>query len=157
VTRFIGSRWVGLWLAPLLGPHECGHYELFRHPLTPQPVSTERTRIVGELELSQAAQQWVNVVLIWVGFGTLAGLLAKSLIPGREPSGAVPTVLIGVVGSVVGPLLLCHVLEPVDFNPISPLGFLASVGGAVAALLVYRLLVGLVFVEEEEDEQEQRS
>ena len=106
---------------------------------------------MGELQLSQAAQQWVNLILIWVGFGTLCGLLAKSLIPGREPAGAVGTVLIGIVGSVVGPLLLCHFLEWKDFNPISPLGFLASVGGALIALVGYRLLVGLVFVEEEEE------
>ena len=105
---------------------------------------------MGELELSQGAQQWVNVVLIWVGFGTLAGLLAKSLIPGREPSGAVGTVLIGIVGSVAGPLLLCHFLKWKDFNPISPLGFLATIGGAVVCLLAYRLVVGMVFVEEDE-------
>ena len=59
--------------------------------------SVERAPIVGELELSQTAQHWVNVTLIWVGFGTLAGLLARLLIPGREPSGAVGTVLIGIV------------------------------------------------------------
>ena len=34
-----------------------------------------------ELELSPAAQQWVNVVLIWVGFGTLSGLLAMLVLP----------------------------------------------------------------------------
>jgi uncharacterized membrane protein YeaQ/YmgE (transglycosylase-associated protein family) len=106
---------------------------------------------VGEIELSQAAQQWVNVTLIWVGFGTLAGLLAKALIPGREPSGAVGTVLIGIVGSVVGPLVLCSLLHRTNFNPISPLGFLASVGGALASLFAYRLLAGLAFVEHEED------
>jgi len=105
---------------------------------------------VGELELSQTAQQWVNLILLWVGFGTLAGLLAKSLIPGRE-SGAVVTVLIGIVGSVVGPLLLCHFFQWKDFNPISPLGFLATVGGALVCLLAYRLLAGMVFVEEDED------
>jgi uncharacterized membrane protein YeaQ/YmgE (transglycosylase-associated protein family) len=119
--------------------------------LAARPAGAGGTRIVGELELSHAAQQWVNVVLIWVGFGTLAGLLAKSLIPGREPSSAVGTVLIGIVGSVVGPLLLCHFLKWNDFNPISPLGFLATVGGAVVSLFAYRLLVGLVFVEEEEE------
>jgi uncharacterized membrane protein YeaQ/YmgE (transglycosylase-associated protein family) len=101
--------------------------------------------------MSPAAQQWVNVVLIWVGFGTLAGLLARALIPGREPSGAVGTVLIGVVGSVVGPLVLCHFLHPQDFNPISPLGFLATVGGALIALMAYRLLVGLLVAREEEE------
>ena len=49
-----------------------------------------------DFELSNVAQQWINVTLIWVGFGTLAGLLARTLLPGREPQGAVGTVVIGI-------------------------------------------------------------
>ncbi len=104
-----------------------------------------------ELELSETAQQWVNVTLIWVGFGALAGLAAKSLIPGREPSGALGTLVVGIVGSVVGPLSLCILLKRQAFNPISPLGFLAAVGGALVLLIVYRLLMALVFAEQKKD------
>jgi uncharacterized membrane protein YeaQ/YmgE (transglycosylase-associated protein family) len=119
--------------------------------LKPPFRTRERTRILAELALSQVAQHWVNVILLWVGFGTLAGLLARSLIPGREPSGAVGTVLIGIVGSAVGPLLLCHLLKRGDFNPISPLGFLAAVGGALAALFAYRLVAAVAFPVRTED------
>ena len=42
---------------------------------------------MAELELSELAQQWVNLVLIWVGFGALVGLLARALLPGQEPKG----------------------------------------------------------------------
>lgn len=107
-----------------------------------------------ELELSQTAQQWVNVVLIWVGFGILVGLLTKALIPGREPAGAVGTLLIGVLGSVLGPLVLCYLMRWQDFNPISPIGFLAAVGGALLSLLVYRLAAAFLFLEQNEDEGE---
>jgi uncharacterized membrane protein YeaQ/YmgE (transglycosylase-associated protein family) len=93
---------------------------------------------VGDFEFSQAAQQWVNVVLIWIGFGTLAGLAARILVPGREP-GMVGTILIGVLGSTLGPLTLISALRRSQFNPISPLGFLASIGGAVVLLLVFRI------------------
>jgi uncharacterized membrane protein YeaQ/YmgE (transglycosylase-associated protein family) len=106
---------------------------------------------VAELQLSETAQHWVNVTLIWLGFGTLAGLLARSLMPGREPGGVVSTVLIGVIGSVVGPLALCHFLKLSNFNPISPLGFLAAVGGAFAALIVYRVLLSLASIEGKKD------
>lgn len=125
-----------------------------RGALATPDAGTERTRIVGELGLSQVAQQWVNVTLIWIGFGTLAGLLARSLIPGREPAGAVGTVMIGIVGSVVGPLALCYLLKREDFNPIGPLGFLAAVGGALTCLLLYRVLVTLIPVEPREDLEE---
>jgi uncharacterized membrane protein YeaQ/YmgE (transglycosylase-associated protein family) len=107
---------------------------------------------VAELELSQTAQHWVNVTLIWVGFGTLAGLLAKGLLPGREPSGAVGTLVVGVIGSVVGPLSLCCLLERDDFNPISPLGFLAAIAGAVVLLVVYRVAVVLMAARDRENE-----
>ena len=109
---------------------------------------------MGELGLSQAAQQWVNVILLWVGFGTLAGLLARSLIPGREPAGALGTVMIGIVGSVVGPLALCYLLKREDFNPIGPLGFLAAVGGAVVCLFLYRGVATLMPAPPQEDLEE---
>ena len=109
---------------------------------------------MGELGLSQTAQQWVNVTLLWVGFGTLAGLLARSLIPGRTPGGALGTVMIGIVGSVVGPLALCHFLKPKNFNPIGPLGFLAAVGGAAVCLLLFRGVAMVVPVAPREELQE---
>jgi uncharacterized membrane protein YeaQ/YmgE (transglycosylase-associated protein family) len=106
---------------------------------------------VAQFELSETAQHWVNVALIWIGFGILAGLLAKALIPGRQPAGAFGTLLIGVVGSVVGPLALCLYSDRPGFNPISPLGFLAAVGGALAALVAYRVVVLVVHTESAQD------
>jgi hypothetical protein len=38
-----------------------------------------------------------------------------------------------------------------DFNPISPLGFLAAVGGALAALFAYRLVAAVTFAAKSED------
>ena len=108
---------------------------------------------MDEVELSQAAQQWVNVTLIWVGFGTLAGLSARLLLPGRKPASAIGTVLIGIVGSVLGPLSLCSLLSRENFNPIGPLGFLAAVAGALVALFVYRVLVALAPAERRRDHE----
>lgn len=96
---------------------------------------------MSEFQLSPVAQQWANVVLIWVGFGALAGLLARTIAPGREPAGATGTLVIGVLGSALGPFVLTHLLKRPDFNPISPLGFLSAIAGAFVLLLGYRLLV----------------
>jgi len=95
-----------------------------------------------ELELASQAQQWVNVVLIWVGFGTLAGLSARVLLPVRHPSGPVPTVLLGIVGSTLGLIGLTLCLGG-DLNPVSPLGFLAATAGAFVLLGLYHGLGGL--------------
>ena len=95
-----------------------------------------------EFELSQNAQHWVNVVLIWVGFGTLAGLSAKVIIPLRQPSGSLAALVLGIVGSVVGLLVLSLFVNDRQLNPISPLGFLAATGGAFLLLVCYRLVYG---------------
>lgn len=95
---------------------------------------------MGDWNLAPAAQQWVNVVLIWVGFAMLAGLLARTLVPGPPSIGPVATLVIGMLGSVVGLFGLSYFLEGKPINPISPLGLLAASGGALVLLVVYRLL-----------------
>jgi uncharacterized membrane protein YeaQ/YmgE (transglycosylase-associated protein family) len=91
-----------------------------------------------ELELSADAQHWVNVVLIWVGFGTLAGLLAITILPLRQPSSPVAALLLGIVGSLMGLFALSWILQGKQFNPISPLGFIAAFVGAFLLLILYR-------------------
>jgi uncharacterized membrane protein YeaQ/YmgE (transglycosylase-associated protein family) len=98
---------------------------------------------VSELELSPSAQHWATVVLIWLGFGIVAGLLAKLLLPGRKPSGPWGTLVIGILGSFLGPLVVSIVWARHDFNPISLVGLLASVGGALCFLTAYRFFVAV--------------
>ena len=40
--------------------------------------------------------------LYWILLGLVAGSLAKFLVPGRDPSGCIITILLGIVGSVIG-------------------------------------------------------
>ena len=91
-------------------------------------------------ELSPLAQSWVNVVLVWIGFGSLAGLLARVILPFHEPSGSLPTMTLGITGSAVGLGLLSWIQGGGPSNPISPSGFLAAVAGAFGLLLAYHLL-----------------
>jgi uncharacterized membrane protein YeaQ/YmgE (transglycosylase-associated protein family) len=93
-----------------------------------------------ELELSHNAQHWVNVVLVWVGFGTLAGLLARVILPVRRPVGSISTLFLGIVGSLIGLLVLSLLLSDRQLNPISPLGFLAATAAAFVLLILYRVL-----------------
>ena len=96
-----------------------------------------------ELDLSQPAQQWVNIVLIWLGFGIVAGLLARALVPGRQPAGAVATLFVGVLGSAIGLFVLGLLLGGREFNPISPVGMLAATAGAFAVLVLHRIVVAV--------------
>jgi uncharacterized membrane protein YeaQ/YmgE (transglycosylase-associated protein family) len=42
------------------------------------------------------------LILYWVALGLLAGALAKFLMPGRDPAGCIFTIILGVIGAVVG-------------------------------------------------------
>ena len=51
------------------------------------------------LQFPELVQQWANDILVWVGFGTIVGLLAKAIMPGRDPGGAIATLAMGVGGT----------------------------------------------------------
>ena len=95
------------------------------------------------LNLAPAAQHWVNLILLWLGFGTLVAILVRSLLPGREPSGMIGTILIGVVGTCVGPLIVSTVWRIEFFNPISPIGFFASFVCSFLFLLFYQVVMAI--------------
>ena len=98
-------------------------------------------------QFPEPVEHWANLILIWVGFGTLTGLLAKAIMPGRDPGGAVATLCMGIGGSVIGCGVLTFFYREADVTPISPLGFLVATGGAFILLFFYRLLGGYFFVE----------
>lgn len=74
-------------------------------------------------------------ILGWLFFGLIVGLLAKALHPGEDPVGFLPTVGIGVVGSVVGGGLRWILNMG---GPFHPAGFLWSIIGGVIFCYIYR-------------------
>src|SRR6187200_248945 len=93
--------------------------------------------------------QMTNLVLVWVGFGTIVGLLAKAIMPGRDPGGAVATLAIGVVGTIIGCGVVSYFWQGHIVSPISPLGFCVATAGAFVLLFFYKLLGGYYFKEDE--------
>jgi uncharacterized membrane protein YeaQ/YmgE (transglycosylase-associated protein family) len=100
--------------------------------------------------LAEIAAQAAHEVLLWVGFGTLVGLAAKAVMPGRDPGGAVATVMMGVAGSVVGCGTMAFFSAEQRITPISPLGFVLATAGAFVLLFFHRLLAGNLFKEGED-------
>jgi uncharacterized membrane protein YeaQ/YmgE (transglycosylase-associated protein family) len=77
-------------------------------------------------------------VLGWIIFGLVVGVIAKLLMPGRDPGGAIITILLGIVGAVLGGF----VGRALGFyGPNEPAGFLMSLVGAVLVLAIYRMTV----------------
>jgi uncharacterized membrane protein YeaQ/YmgE (transglycosylase-associated protein family) len=77
-------------------------------------------------------------VLGWILFGLVVGVIAKLLMPGRDPGGMIVTIVLGIVGAVVGGFL-GRALGM--YGPNEPAGFLMSLVGAVVLLAIYRMLV----------------
>lgn len=77
----------------------------------------------------------IGVIVI----GAIVGLIAKFLVPGRDPGGFIVTPLIGIGGALVATYLgqFLHIYEPGQNA-----GFIASVVGAIIILLVYRAIRG---------------
>lgn len=93
-------------------------------------------------------------MLVWVGFGTLAGLLATVIFPWRRPAGPFWAVVLGVVGSTLGLLVLGWLFPGREQNPISLPGFLAATLGALVLLAAYRM-GGTIFVRPDDDADEE--
>jgi uncharacterized membrane protein YeaQ/YmgE (transglycosylase-associated protein family) len=102
---------------------------------------------MNDLVFNQAVQQWANDILVWIGFGTVVGLLAKAIMPGRDPGGAIATLAMGIGGTVIGCGVLAYFWEGHRVTPVSPLGLAVGTGGAFILLFFYKLLAGYWFVE----------
>ena len=78
-------------------------------------------------------------ILSWIIFGLIAGAIAKFFMPGDDPGGIIVTMLIGIVGAVIGG----YIAVQFGFGDISGFDFrslvIAIIGGLVL-LFVYRLL-----------------
>jgi uncharacterized membrane protein YeaQ/YmgE (transglycosylase-associated protein family) len=76
-------------------------------------------------------------VLGWVVFGLIVGVIAKLVMPGRDPGGIIVTILIGIVGALLGGFI-GRALNL--YGPNEAAGLFMSVIGAVLLLFVYRKL-----------------
>jgi uncharacterized membrane protein YeaQ/YmgE (transglycosylase-associated protein family) len=45
------------------------------------------------------------IILSWIIFGGIVGLVARAILPGRQSMGAFGTILLGIAGSFVGGML----------------------------------------------------
>lgn len=78
-------------------------------------------------------------VIGWILFGLIVGIVAKLLMPGRDPGGFILTALLGIAGALLGGFLgrTAGLYQEGD-----PVGFVMAVIGSIALLLLYRLIGG---------------
>ena len=79
------------------------------------------------------------MAILWtILIGFIVGVVAKLLMPGRDPGGFIITILLGIAGSFVAGFIGRSMGWYTDGQPA---GFIFSVIGAIALLAIYRLVV----------------
>ena len=80
-------------------------------------------------------------ILLWCLFGLIAGVIAKFIMPGKDPGGMIATILLGIAGAVLGGFLSSQLfnLDVTGFNLPS---FGIAIAGALLVLILYRLMTG---------------
>lgn len=78
-------------------------------------------------------------ILTTILIGLVVGIVAKFLMPGRDPGGFIITALLGIVGAVVA-TYLGRALSL--YGPGESAGFIGAVIGSVVLLAIYRALAG---------------
>ena len=77
-------------------------------------------------------------ILTWILFGLVVGIIAKLLMPGRDPGGFIITILIGIAGALLGGFI-GRAMGFYDTNESA--GWIISILGAIILLAVYRMMV----------------
>jgi uncharacterized membrane protein YeaQ/YmgE (transglycosylase-associated protein family) len=75
----------------------------------------------------------------WILIGLLAGIIAKAIMPGRDPGGLIITILLGIAGALLAGFLGQTLGW---YRQGEGAGFLAAIVGALILLALYRLVAG---------------
>ena len=75
----------------------------------------------------------------WIVIGALAGIIAKAIMPGKDPGGCIVTILLGIAGALLAGFL-GNALG--WYRSGQGAGFIAAIIGAIIILFVYRLIAG---------------
>ena len=77
-------------------------------------------------------------ILSWILFGLVVGVIAKLLMPGRDPGGFIVTILLGIAGALIGGFV-GRALGFYGENDSA--GWIMSILGAIVLLALYRMMV----------------
>jgi uncharacterized membrane protein YeaQ/YmgE (transglycosylase-associated protein family) len=75
-------------------------------------------------------------IIGWIIFGLIVGIVAKFLMPGRDPGGFIITTLLGIAGALVGGFLGQFLGL---YREGDPVGFIMAVLGSIVLLWIYRM------------------
>jgi len=88
-------------------------------------------------------QEMITALLFWIIVGLIAGALAKLIMPGDDPGGIIVTIILGIVGAVLGGWLLSLIGIGAGAGGGGLIfSIFAGIIGALILLAIYRALIG---------------
>ncbi len=78
-------------------------------------------------------------ILSWIVMGLLVGIVAKWIMPGKDPGGIILTILLGIAGAFVGGYV-GTLIGFGSFTGWNLKSFLLAVGGSLILLMIYRFI-----------------
>ncbi len=104
------------------------------------PAATRGQTRRSRRQIIRLARKWGNLamgIIATLIIGLLAGIVAKLLMPGRDPGGFIVTMLLGIAGAFVA----TYLGQAIGWYQAGQgAGFIGAVVGAVILLIVYRLV-----------------
>jgi uncharacterized membrane protein YeaQ/YmgE (transglycosylase-associated protein family) len=81
-------------------------------------------------------------IIGWIVLGLLAGAIAKAILPGDDPGGIIVTMLIGIIGALVGGFI-ASALDVGDLDDFFDVGtWVIAILGSLLLLVLYRAVAG---------------
>ena len=84
----------------------------------------------------------IGEIIAAIFIGLIAGFIGRALLPGDDSMGLVPTILVGIVGALVGWVLFAYVLGIGDNDKFDLGSIIGAIVGTMLVLLVLRAVRG---------------
>ncbi|MEU4235150.1 GlsB/YeaQ/YmgE family stress response membrane protein [Nonomuraea sp. NPDC026600] len=82
-------------------------------------------------------------IIAWIILGLVAGVVARMLVPGKDPQGLIITFVLGVVGALLGGFVATQVFHVAGIQGFFNLStWICAIVGAAVLLLGYNLITG---------------
>lgn len=78
-------------------------------------------------------------IISWIVLGAIVGVIAKLIMPGKDPGGMIVTILLGIAGAFVGG----YISTILGFGSVTGFNIFSlaiAIGGALVLLIIYRLM-----------------
>ena len=86
-------------------------------------------------------RRWRLGIISWIVVGLIAGVLGKLIMPGRDPGGFLLTIVIGMIGALLGGFVV-QLLGGTGVTGFNIWSILVATLGAIILLALYRAFAG---------------